>query len=72
MVGHLLVSLKNKMEKKIILTERELYDIIFDSYYDGFEYCRDFDEIFKKHNDSQGKDICSYTKNKIKELLKEC
>lgn len=58
------------MEKKIILTEKELHELILQSYLDGFGYCQDFEAVWKKENNSQGKDACSYTEQKIKELIK--
>ena len=57
------------MEHKIILTEKELYDIILNSYVDGFKYAEEYAEE-RGNWDSQGKDACSYTKKKIEELKK--
>ena len=56
------------MEKKFILTEKELFELINNSYVDGFFYAMEKEDIFKKFGDSQGKDAPSYTRKKIKGL----
>jgi len=57
-----------EIQKKIILTEEELFKIIMASYEDGFKYCNEKEGIFKKYGNSQNKDVVSYTKNKLKEI----
>lgn len=57
--------------KKIILTEKELYNLILETYNDGFKYCGEKDQICKKHGNSQNKDVMTYTRIKIKELIGE-
>lgn len=58
------------MISKIILTKEELFKVISDSYLDGFNYGIEKEDIFKKYGNSQGKDIITYTKDKIKGLIK--
>ena len=57
------------MKKKFILTQKELFELISNSYEDGFNYAREFDEVMKKGNSNE-RNVISYTKNKIKELSK--
>ena len=56
------------MDKKIILTIKELFEIISIAYEDGFKYCIEKERIFKKYGHSQEKDVIGYTKKKIKEV----
>ena len=57
------------MEKKIILTVPEFFELISKSYEDGFLYCIEKDEVFKKNGDSQGRDVISYTNMIVKGCL---
>jgi len=60
-----------KIEKKITLTENELKEIIISSYLDGFEYSEKWEEIWKKRKNSQGRDVLSYARKKIKEMMEK-
>jgi hypothetical protein len=63
------------MEKKIILTKTELECVLTNTYIDGFNYGKGFEEEQaeyrkkKKSWSSKGRDVCSYVRNKLKELL---
>ena len=58
------------MEQKIIVTTKELHDLIAKSYNDGFKYGEEFEDDLKKSRNSNGRDVYAYTRNKIKEFLK--
>ncbi len=57
------------IQNKIILTEEELYNLIYNAHKDGFFYHENWDDIWKEKEGvrcSRGHDTCSYTERKMK------